>query len=286
MMDGLLEPIENMQALDRVADVVAGMVAKVAPAGPVKDLLSGTRIGHPVHPALTDAAIGSWLSSTVLDLVGGAGSEKAADRLLGLGIIAAVPTVVTGLSDWADTWGKARRIGLVHAAVNVGGILCFGSSLIARRRGSRGFGRLLSLAGTGVMTVGAYLGGHLSFRKGVGVDTTTFEEGPAEWSAVLDAEALAEATPATATVGSVTLLLYRRGEHVTAIDDRCSHRGAPLHEGTCDGETVTCPWHASVFRMRDGSIVRGPAVAKQPSYEARIADGKIEVRRAPGELHA
>jgi nitrite reductase/ring-hydroxylating ferredoxin subunit/uncharacterized membrane protein len=285
MMDGLLEPIERMEALDKVADQLAGAVGSIAPAGPVKDLLSGTVMGHPLHPALTDATIGAWLSSALLDLVGGAGSEKAADRLLGLGLVAAVPTVVTGLSDWGDTWGKARRIGLVHAAVNTAGILCFGASLLARRRGARAVGRLLSLAGTGVMTAGGYLGGHLSYRKGVGVDTTTFDEGPGEWTPVLDIAALPEAASTTATAAGVTLLLYRRGDDVTAIADRCSHRGAPLHEGTCDGETVTCPWHASVFRLRDGAIVRGPAVAKQPSYETRIAGTTVEVRRAPGELH-
>jgi nitrite reductase/ring-hydroxylating ferredoxin subunit/uncharacterized membrane protein len=286
MMDKLLEPIERMQALDRVADAVAGAFSKVVPAGRLKDLLSGTRLGHPVHPVLTDVAIGSWLSALFLDVAGGPATEQAADALVALGVAAAVPTAVTGLSDWADTWGKARRIGLVHAAVNVGGVLCFGSSLLARRQRARGAGRLLSIAGAGVMTLGSYLGGHLTFRKGVGVDETAFEEGPAEWTAVMDAAELPEATATTATAGSVTLLLYRRGDEVLAIDDRCTHRGGPLHEGTCDGETVTCPWHASTFRLRDGGIVRGPAVAKQPSYDARITDGTVEVRRNPAELHA
>ncbi|MGH2721416.1 MAG: Rieske 2Fe-2S domain-containing protein, partial [Actinomycetota bacterium] len=284
-MDGLLEPIERMEGLDKLADGLTAVAGRIAPAGPVKDLLSGTMLGHPLHPALTDVAIGAWLSSALLDVAGGPGAEKAADRLLCLGLLSAVPTVATGLSDWGDTWGKARRVGLVHAAVNTAGTLCFGVSLLARRRGARTLGRLLSLAGTGIMTVGGYLGGHLSYRKGVGVDTTTFDEGPGEWTSVLEVGELPEATPTTATAAGVTLLLYRRGDDVTAIADRCSHRGAPLHEGTCDGETVTCPWHASVFRLRDGAIVRGPAVAKQPSYEARISGSTVEVRRAPAEMH-
>ncbi|HEY8201313.1 MAG TPA: Rieske (2Fe-2S) protein, partial [Actinomycetota bacterium] len=76
------------------------------------------------------------------------------------------------------------------------------------------------------------------------------------------------------------------GGDVRAIADRCSHRGGPLHEGECEGETVTCPWHGSTFRLADGSIVRGPAVAPQPRFEARIEGGKVLVRRDPAQLHA
>ena len=286
MVQKLLEPIERMEALDGPSDRLAGLVGKVLPAGPLKDLLSGTRLGHPVHPVLTDVAIGSWTSSLFLDVAGGKAARGAADALLALGTGAALPTAVTGLSDWADTWGKARRIGLVHACVNVAATVSFAASLVERRRGRRPAGVALSLVGAGIMTIGAYLGGHLSFRKGVGVDETAFDEGPAEWTDVMGLDELPEGKPATASAAGVTLLLYRSGETVHAIGNRCSHRGGPLDEGSCDGETVTCPWHASVFRLRDGGIVRGPAVAKQPSYEVRMAAGRIEVRRNPAELHA
>ena len=41
---------------------------------------------------------------------------------------------------------------------------------------------------------------------------------------------------------------------------------------------MTCPWHASMFNLADGSLARGPATAPQPSYEARVRDNQIEVR--------
>ena len=286
MQARLVETIEGLEVLEKIADPLAGAIAKVLPAGPVKDVLSGTALGHPVHPVLTDVAIGSWVNSVFLDLVGGEASQDASDALLALGIAAALPTAVTGLSDWADTWGKARRLGVVHAGLNVAALLCFGGSLAARRGGSRGVGRLLSLAGAGIMTAGAYLGGHLSFRKGVGVDETTFDEGPAEWTRAMALADLPEATPTTARVNGVTLFLYRRGDQIRAIGNRCSHRGAPLNEGDCDGDVVTCPWHGSRFRIADGAIVRGPAIAKQPAYEVRVTEGAVEVRRSPAELHA
>jgi nitrite reductase/ring-hydroxylating ferredoxin subunit/uncharacterized membrane protein len=282
----LVEVIENVEALDKAANPLADVVGKVLPAGPAKDLLSGTRLGHPVHPILTDVVIGAWTSATFLDLFGGEASEQAADRLIALGLAAVAPTALTGWSDWADAWGKARRIGLVHAGANVAGALVFASSLAARKRGSRGLGKALSLMGMGVTTFTAYLGGHLTFRKGVGVDETTFEEGPADWTQLMDEADLPERTPVTATVDGVTIMFYRSGEDVHAIADRCSHRGGPLHEGECDGETVTCPWHQSMFRLADGSIVRGPAIAPQPRYEVRIEGGKVLVRRDPSELHA
>lgn len=282
----LIEAIENVEVIDKAANPLADAVGKLIPPGPVKDLLSGTKLGHPAHPVLTDLAIGAWSCAVFLDLFGGESAEKASDRLLALGILSAGPTAVTGLSDWADTWGKARRIGLVHAGLNVGALALFVGSFSARKGGSRGMGKALSLAGAGVMTLSAYLGGHLTFRQGVGVDETVFDEGPTEWTQIMDEADLPEKTPTTATVDGVTIMLYRSGSTVRAIANRCSHRGGPLHEGECDGETVTCPWHASIFRLVDGSIVRGPATAPQPRFETRIEDGKVLVRRDPSELHA
>ena len=73
----------------------------------------------------------------------------------------------------------------------------------------------------------------------------------------------------------VTLLVSAT---IYALANRCSHRGAPLHEGTIEDRHVVCPWHFSRFDLQDGSITRGPAVAPQPCYETRVRDGKIEVR--------
>jgi nitrite reductase/ring-hydroxylating ferredoxin subunit/uncharacterized membrane protein len=282
----LVEALEHVEAIDKVANPLADAVNKAIPVGLVKDLLSGTRVGHPVHPILTDVAIGAWTSALILDLLGGEGGEQSADTLVAVGLAAVVPTAVTGLSDWSDTWGKARRIGLVHAGVNVVASLFFGSSLVARRRGARGAGKALAAAGAGVMTLGAYLGGHLTFRKGVGVDGTVFDEGPTEWTQLFALDELPEATPTAAKVDGVPILLFRSGDKVLAIHNRCSHRGGPLDEGESDGETVTCPWHGSIFRLKDGGIVQGPAVAPQPRFEVRVSDGKIELRRDPSELHA
>ena len=63
------------------------------------------------------------------------------------------------------------------------------------------------------------------------------------------------------------------------IGARCSHRGGPLQEGTFADDCVTCPWHQSKFRLEDGSIVDGPAIAPQPRYEVRAEGDSFAARR-------
>jgi len=115
----LLHQLATAEGVDKVAKPVSSKVAEVIGQGPVKDFLSGTWTGHPLHPVLTDLPIGFWTSSFMLDLVGGERSAAASRRLIGLGILSAVPTAASGLSDWSDTLGEERRIGTVHAVANV-----------------------------------------------------------------------------------------------------------------------------------------------------------------------
>ena len=108
-LDSVIARLEQVEALDGVAERVSVAASYVTHLPPISSILSGTWIGHPLHPILTDLPIGSWTSAFVLDLVGGRRSRKAAQSLVGLGVLAAVPTALTGLADWADTGGGTRR---------------------------------------------------------------------------------------------------------------------------------------------------------------------------------
>jgi nitrite reductase/ring-hydroxylating ferredoxin subunit len=230
---------------------------------------------------LTDVVVGAWTGSLLLDLLPGRRTRTASDRLVDVGILAAAPTALAGLSDWADVGGRTRRVGLVHASANVVALSLYVSSSVARKRGRRLRGRWLSASGFGVVTVSAYLGGHLSFGKGVGVDQTAFEEGPTDWQPVIAFDELRDGQPTLATVGGVQVLLVRQGATIYAISDRCSHRGCSLHEGVFPGQTtVVCPCHGSTFSLQDGALLHGPATAPQPAYRTRVRDGKVEVRLA------
>src|ERR671937_152639 len=114
-------------------------------------------------------AVADPVGSSIVALLGDRG-EEAADALVGVGIAAAVPTAVTGLWDWADTAGEARRIGLVHGIGNVLALGLYSGSLALRRRGRRSSGIALSMLGAATATITQYLGGHLVFGQGVGVN--------------------------------------------------------------------------------------------------------------------
>jgi len=278
------DAVERAESLDQTSDKVADVAAKAVPTGFVREVLSGTWLGHPLHPLLTDIPIGAWLAAGFLDVFGGEESRTAARKLVGLGALAAVPTALAGVADWVDTDDKAaRRVGFLHGAGNATVLGLYLLSWRARRKGHQGRGVALAMAAGGGLVGTAYLGGHLSFSQGVGVDETAFEEGPKTWKALdLDPERLGDEKKMRATVGQVRLLLYRSGDRIYVLSDHCSHRGCALAGGTIEGKgddaAVVCPCHASTFRLTDGEVVRGPATAPQPAYEARLRDGKIEVR--------
>src|SRR5437763_9123830 len=108
----VIKRIEDGEALDRFADLVQRVVSRLVPQESVlKDLLSGTWLGRPLHPMLTDVVIGSWTSASVLDMLGGKRAERAADQLILIANVAALPTIAAGLSDWAELWGAQERVG-------------------------------------------------------------------------------------------------------------------------------------------------------------------------------
>jgi len=168
----LAAAIESTGALDAPARIVVRTSRSALGAGTLKDVLSGAWLGHAVHPIMTDLVIGSFTSASLLDLVGGDDDGAAAERLLAIGIAAYGPTALSGVSDWTDreaTDPGVRRVGLVHAASNAVALTLYVSSLLARRKGDRGRGKLLALAGAAAMGSGGYLGGHLAYVQGVGV---------------------------------------------------------------------------------------------------------------------
>jgi nitrite reductase/ring-hydroxylating ferredoxin subunit/uncharacterized membrane protein len=271
--------IERFSSLDVVAEPLQHGVRNAVPEGSeLKDVLSGTWLGHPVHPPLTDVVIGAWTSALLLDVFSGEAGQDAADRLVGVGVLAALPTAAAGLSDWAELRDRTRRVGIVHATGNTTALLLNTFSWSARRRGNRNLGIALAALGYGVASFSAWLGGHLSFARGVGVNQTAFDEAPTEWSPILDASELKEAQLLGAQLDGLKVLLVRKGDHIHALDDRCSHRGCALHDGKLEGEKIICPCHGSTFGL-DGSLLKGPATSPQPSFDVRAHDGKIEIRQ-------
>lgn len=275
-LDAAADRIERATGLDAVADPMAEAADTVLRPRWLTNLLSGTPIGHPLHPLLVTVPIGAWSSSIVFDLTG---DEEAATTLVGFGVLAALPTAVAGLSDWRHTSGAERRVGLVHALSNTVALTAYVASWIVRRRRRRATGIALSLVGATAVGVGGWLGGHLSYALGVGVDTTAFQRGEVDWTYLAEDTAVVAGELHAADLAGVPVVLLRSDDGIVVLTDRCTHRGGPLHEGELAGGCVVCPWHGSAFAL-DGSVVEGPATRPQAAYEVRITDGKVYARRS------
>jgi nitrite reductase/ring-hydroxylating ferredoxin subunit/uncharacterized membrane protein len=285
----LIDAVEGAEGLDAPAQALGKKLRSAFGPGVVRDALSGTWLGHTLHPLLTDVVVGTWTSAVLLDVLGGDDDGAAAERLIGVGVAAAVPTALSGAMDWSDSEAvddRVRRTGAVHAASNVTALSLYTASLAARRRGDEGRGKALALAGAAVLGFGGFLGGHLSFARGVGVNQTAFDESgvPEDWSDAMAADDLKPGEPKSVVVGETPVMVVRHGDGLHALHDRCSHRGCSLTDmGELDGEIVTCNCHGSQFDVRDGSVQRGPAATFQPVYDVRESEGRIQVRLAPSE---
>lgn len=272
--------LERARRLDRIADPLTTVMRRLLPVGPIKNTTSGTPTGHPLHPLTVAVPIGAWLGASYLDAVGTQHDRTAARRMVGLGVLTAVPAVVTGASDWTDTMGAERRVGVVHALINHAALLSYAGSWLARRSGRHGLGATLAGAGGAALAVGGWLGSHLAYGLGlgVGVDTTAFQAAITDWAEAADASAVTEGELLGVKVAGVPILLTRTDGEIAALADRCTHRGAPLHEGTLAQGCVTCPWHGSQFAL-SGAVRRGPAVRPQLAYQVRVVAGRVQIRQ-------
>jgi nitrite reductase/ring-hydroxylating ferredoxin subunit/uncharacterized membrane protein len=287
--EALINVIERQDFLEQASDAIQPAVSNAfkaaGPAGrEVKNFLHGTWLGHPLHPVLTDVPIGAWTAALALDAAETISGRKelgaGADVAIAVGLLGAAGSAVTGLTDWSETYGRARKVGLLHGLLNTGATVLYTTSLVMRRRKKRSAGLGLAMLGYAVSSAAAYLGGHLVYGEQVGVDHTAAQEMPKEFVAVLPAGELGEGEMKKVEADGVPVLLVRRGGEVQAIAHTCSHMGGPLSEGKLEGDVVQCPWHGSRFNVRDGSVVDGPATFPQPCFETRVRDGQIEVRSA------
>jgi nitrite reductase/ring-hydroxylating ferredoxin subunit/uncharacterized membrane protein len=274
--------LERAEALDRPAAAIRSVVQRLLRNRTLKDALHGVWLGHPLHPALAQLALGSFTSASLIDAAGGRRRESSA--LIAVGLASTVPTVAAGWADWSDSHEDQQRVGLVHAALNAAAVACFVAALL-RRRGDRGTGRLLSLAGGTLSGMGAALGGHLGYRQATGANhgEEVAHIGPEQWQPLGALEEFPLGRPVRRLACDVPVFVLRHGSSdVTVFSDRCPHLSAPLHEGELSevqGEMcITCPWHASVFRLRDGGVVHGPATAPVPGFESRVEHGVLQVR--------
>jgi nitrite reductase/ring-hydroxylating ferredoxin subunit/uncharacterized membrane protein len=260
------------------------LAAILRPVRPLKDLLSGVWLGHPLHAAITDIPIGTLLVTVVLDL---AGRPAAADVALVTTVLFMLAAAGTGVADYVDTDGTARVRATLHSTLMVVGLALLVVSLIARAGdpADRTSAVVLSLIGFLIVVAGGYVGGDVVYLLGNMVSRHAFRGAGMKWikldvGDLDDLADLPEATPRKARAGINDLVLVRSGETVHALHAVCAHAGGPLPQGAVADGCIQCPWHGTRFRLSDGRVLRGPALYDQPSYEIRPAEGGgYEVRR-------
>ena len=79
------------------------------------------------------------------------------------------------------------------------------------------------------------------------------------------------------TIGDETIAMFRIGDEVYAIGDRCSHAEASLAEGELWDTSVECPRHGSEFDLATGEPQALPATEPVPVYEVSVEDGTVYV---------
>jgi len=276
--------VVDSPALDRIAEplskAVRGAYAAAGPAGQqLKDAAHGVWLGHPLHPVFTDLPLGAWTTALALDCTanGDEGRRRAATFAMGVGLAGALGAAVTGLTDWSETQGEARRTGLLHGLLNITATTLFATSWAMRQRDSHDTGRAAAWAGYALALGAAWFGGNLVYDQRIGV-TNADAHLPEEFTPVLRSDALAENTMTRARVGKADVLLVRQNGRVCALAHDCAHLGGPLSEGTLKDGSVICPWHGSEFALEDGRVLTGPSTHNQPCLEVRERDGQIEVK--------
>lgn len=141
----------------------------------------GARVlGHPVHPILTDFPIALWSISLLGDVVGVWRGQvvyrQFAFWAIAVGLIIAVPTIVTGLIDYAaiPQGHPAIKGATWHMWIMVSAATAFASSLIAHisRFSSSGFATAMSISlsagGLVLLMIGGWFGGEMVFHHGIG----------------------------------------------------------------------------------------------------------------------
>jgi nitrite reductase/ring-hydroxylating ferredoxin subunit/uncharacterized membrane protein len=236
-------------------------------------------LGHPLDPVLTDVPL-AWTAALALDAreiaTGDHAYGRGADVALGVGLVAAVGAAVTGLTDWSETDGRSRRLGLLHGLLNVSATALVATSYALRRAGARTEGRRCAAAGFGIALGAAYLGGNLVYRERIGVTHAAVAE-PKAFTPVLEGDAVPENSMRKAALEDASFLVVRQHHRVCALAHPCAHLGGPLSEGTLKDGSVVCPWHGSEFALDDGRVLNGPATEPQPRFSIRERAGQIEI---------
>ena len=191
------------------------------------------------------------------------------------GLIAAVPGVIDYLGS-VPPKSSADDRAIKHAALNVASLALFSASWLGGRTKNRWLPVAVQTIGMATMSVAGWLGGTLAYRNQIGVDHRYAEAGKwqEERTSGNEIQAISDAAHGLKVnqmklvhVDGKRVAVGRTGRGYVAFQDRCTHKGGPLSDGSMMCGTVQCPWHGSQFDVQTGDVKAGPAEKKIETYE-------------------
>jgi nitrite reductase/ring-hydroxylating ferredoxin subunit/uncharacterized membrane protein len=285
--------VRNWKWLDGFANFFGAIVGgfyKIPGTRPIKTLLHGTwPLHHPLHPAITDLTIGGYTAAVALDVfylvTRDATLLRAADFVIVAAFITSLASIVSGLTDWNETFDEERRTGILHGLLMLLASLGFVVSIWLRLAGGgRELAIALAILSLVVLLVSSYFGGEMVFGYGTDVNRQAWTEVEDKWETLdVTAASLADRKPIVAkTKGGVDVFVTKLDDAIYAMGNTCTHAGGPLNEGTWVGADrceIQCPWHASRFCVKDAEVHGGPATFSELRFDVRTnSSGKLEVR--------
>jgi hypothetical protein len=157
----MMHRLEESDRLDPAVRAAGPFAGKLVASPRLRGFFHGDATGIPPHVIATDVPFGAWFMAIFLDLLRDEGTRQAATRLVGLGVVAAAPTGISGWAEWARADRGTRRVGVVHAAANLAATLIFVASWAARKRDRHRLGVNLARFGGALLIVGGFLGGYM-----------------------------------------------------------------------------------------------------------------------------
>lgn len=284
-----------LDALGNLIGAVVGGFYRFPGTRIIKDLLHGTwPLRHPLHPAVTDAVVGGYTAVAALDAIYLIQRDqtlwKATDIALAVSLLFAIVSVLSGYTDWNETYGNERRLGILHGTLMSLITIGYAASLWMRIGGGpREPAIYLGLVLWVLVAVFAHLGGEMAFGFGTGVNRQAWADISPKWERLpVVAATVEDRKPLRVPMkNGFALMIAKIDGEIRAMGAVCTHAGGPLDEGELVGKDrrdIKCPWHGSVFSVRTGAALHGPATMDEPTFETRVAaDGSLEVKaRTPG----
>jgi len=243
-------------------------------------------VGFPVAYLFGSACLDAWARMT-----GRRELFRTAADLNTLGLATALLAAVPGLVDYVfavPPKSSAKKRATDHMFANLSALGLFALARAGRRDADarpRAWSIAAEVAGAGLMSVAGWLGGTLVYRNQIAVDHRYADAGRWDVEALQDAETIDAGSVDDLKVDQMKLLrvgdrrivLARTERGYVAFDDRCTHKGGSLADGSLACGTVQCPWHGSQFDVTTGKVEQGPAEDPIETYDVEERDGRLIV---------